>query len=44
MPVAHLLVEGRDVDAVIFAAICAGNPVVAQGGPRNMVFALKVSF
>lgn len=22
----------------------AGNPVVAQGGPRNMVFALKVSF
>src|SRR5258707_757576 len=31
MPVAHLLVEGRDVDAVIFAAICAGNPVVAGG-------------
>src|SRR5215831_1393840 len=22
----------------------AGNPVVAQGGPRNMVFSLKVSF
>ena len=22
----------------------AGNPVVAQGGPRNMVFALKLSF
>jgi hypothetical protein len=24
--------------------VAAGNPVIAQGGPRNMNFALKISF
>ncbi|MFI5454062.1 MAG: hypothetical protein ACHRXM_01285 [Isosphaerales bacterium] len=31
MPVARLLAEGRDLDAVVLGAICQGNPVVSGG-------------
>jgi hypothetical protein len=35
MPVSRLLVEGQNLDAVVLAAIFAGNPVVVGGSPKG---------